>query len=83
MAQAILASAAISTLVLPLRVGDRIATDGAWTRNFPLGYAYERPEVGMIVAFRYLPSYPRFDVAALGKLKRRLRRSAACPRCGR
>jgi predicted acylesterase/phospholipase RssA len=73
MAQAILASAAISTLVLPLRVGDRIATDGAWTRNFPLGYAYGRPEVGMIVAFRYLPNYPRFDVAALGRLKRRLR----------
>jgi predicted acylesterase/phospholipase RssA len=73
MAQAILASAAISTLVLPLRVGDRIATDGAWTRNFPLGYAYDRPEVASIVAFRYLPSYPSFDVAALGKLKRRLR----------
>ena len=52
MAQAILASAAISTLVLPLRVGDRIATDGAWTRNFPLAHAYARPEVSMIVAFR-------------------------------
>jgi predicted acylesterase/phospholipase RssA len=73
MAQAILASAAISTLVLPLRVGDRIATDGAWTRNFPLGHAYERPDVGTIVAFRYLPEYPRFDVRALQTLKRRLR----------
>jgi predicted acylesterase/phospholipase RssA len=73
MAQAILASAAISTLVLPLRVGDRIATDGAWTRNFPLGHAYARPEVSMIVAFRYLPEYPRFDVRALTTLKRRLR----------
>ena len=73
MKQAILASAAISTLVLPLRVGDRIATDGAWTRNFPLGHAYARPEVGMIVAFRYVPEYPRFDVSALGKLKSRLR----------
>lgn len=72
MKQAILASAAISTLVLPLRVGDRIATDGAWTRNFPLGYAYARPEVDMIVAFRYVPEYPRFDVRALGKLKNRL-----------
>ena len=58
MEQAILASAAISTLVLPLRVGDRIATDGAWTRNFPLGHAYARPEVKTIVAFRYLPEYP-------------------------
>src|SRR4051794_10473642 len=35
MAEAILASAAISALVLPRRVGDRIATDGAWVRNFP------------------------------------------------
>jgi predicted acylesterase/phospholipase RssA len=73
MAQAILASAAISTLVLPLRVGDRIATDGAWTRNFPLAHAYARPEVSTIVAFRYLPEYPRFDVRALATLKRRLR----------
>jgi predicted acylesterase/phospholipase RssA len=73
MAQAILASAAISTLVLPLRVGDRIATDGAWTRNFPLGYAYNRPEVRLIVAFRYLPNYPRFDVGAVAKLRRRLK----------
>jgi predicted acylesterase/phospholipase RssA len=73
MAQAILASAAISTLVLPLRVGDRIATDGAWTRNFPLAHAYARPEVSTIVAFRYLPEYPRFDVRAITTLKRRLR----------
>ena len=73
MAQAILASAAISTLVLPLRVGDRIATDGAWTRNFPLAHAYARPDVKMIAAFRYLPEYPRFDVRALTTLKRRLR----------
>ena len=79
MAQAILASAAISTLVLPLRVGDRIATDGAWTRNFPLGYAYARPEVGTIVAFRYLPTYPRFDVTALARLKRRLRPFSRVP----
>lgn len=79
MKQAILASAAISTLVLPLRVGDRIATDGAWTRNFPLGHAYARPEVKMIVAFRYVPMYPKFDVAALGTLKRRLRPFARVP----
>ena len=79
MAQAILASAAISTLVLPLRVGDRIATDGAWTRNFPLGYAYARPDVGTIVAFRYLPTYPRFDVAAIARLKRRLRAFSRVP----
>ena len=37
MAQAVLASAAISAVVLPLPVGDRIVTDGGWVRNFPLG----------------------------------------------
>ncbi len=73
MAQAILASAAVSTLVLPVRVGDRIATDGAWTRNFPLGHAYARPEVQMIVAFRYVARYPRTDSAAVRRLKERLR----------
>jgi predicted acylesterase/phospholipase RssA len=79
MAQAILASAAISTLVLPLRVGDRIATDGAWTRNFPLGYAYDRADVELIVAFRYLPEYPRMDAKALARLKERLRRFGRVP----
>ena len=39
MAQAMLASAAVSALVLPVPVGDRIATDGGWVRNFPLGCA--------------------------------------------
>ena len=57
MAQAILASAAISALVLPMRVGDRIATDGAWVRNFPLAHAYEHDEVEMIVSFLYVPRY--------------------------
>ena len=42
MAQAVLASAAVSALVLPRRVDDRIATDGAWVRNFPLGHAYRQ-----------------------------------------
>ena len=59
MAQAILASAAVSALVLPRRVGDSIATDGAWVRNFPLGHAYDQPGVELIVSFRYLPLYPR------------------------
>jgi predicted acylesterase/phospholipase RssA len=79
MAQAILASAAISTLVLPLRVGDRIATDGAWTRNFPLGYAYDRPEVELIVAFRYVATYPRMGAAPLRRLQKRLRRFRRVP----
>jgi predicted acylesterase/phospholipase RssA len=73
-AQAVLASAAVSALVLPLRVGDRIATDGAWVRNFPLGLAYEHPAVDLIVAFRYLPQYPRLGVDALQPLRRRLAR---------
>jgi predicted acylesterase/phospholipase RssA len=78
-AQAVLASAAVSALVLPLRVGDRIATDGAWVRNFPLGVAYEHPDVNLIVAFRYLPQYPRLGVAALQPLKRRLHRLQRIP----
>ncbi len=79
MAQAIIASAAISTLVLPVRVGDRIATDGAWTRNFPLAHAYARPEVHMIVAFRYLPEYPKLEAAAVRRLKERLQRFRRVP----
>ena len=73
LAQAILASAAISALVLPLRVADRIATDGSWVRNYPLTYAYDHAEVELIVAFRYLPrlSAPR---------RRRARGAAPAPR---
>jgi predicted acylesterase/phospholipase RssA len=78
-AQAVLASAAISALVMPLRVGDRIATDGAWVRNFPLGHAYDHDEVELIVAFRYLPQYPRMGVAALQPLRRRLERFRRIP----
>jgi predicted acylesterase/phospholipase RssA len=78
-AQAVLASAAISALVLPLRVGDRIATDGGWVRNFPLGYAYANPEVETIVAFRYLPRYPRMGAAPIQYLRRRLERFGRVP----
>ena len=79
LAQALLASAAISALVLPLKVGDRIATDGGWVRNFPLGAALDRPEVNLAVAFRYLPRYPRIGVASLARLRRRLHRFRAVP----
>jgi predicted acylesterase/phospholipase RssA len=79
MAQAVLASAAVSALVLPVRVGDRIATDGAWVRNFPLGHAYAHRDVELIVSFRYLPQYPRLGVAALRPLRRRLQRFARIP----
>jgi predicted acylesterase/phospholipase RssA len=79
LARAILASAAISALVLPLRVADRIATDGSWVRNYPLAHAYDHADVELIVAFRYLPTYPRLGVAALEPLRRRLKRFARVP----
>jgi predicted acylesterase/phospholipase RssA len=79
MAEAILASAAISGLVLPLRVGDRIATDGAWVRNFPLGHAYHQPGVELIVSFRYLPNYPEPSAEWLSRLRKRLERFSRVP----
>jgi predicted acylesterase/phospholipase RssA len=79
MAQAVLASAAISALVLPLAVGDRIGTDGSWVRNYPLGYAYDRPEVELIVGFRYLPRYPVLGAEALRAAAKRLRRYSKLP----
>jgi predicted acylesterase/phospholipase RssA len=74
MAQALLASAAVSALVLPRPVGDRIATDGAWVRNFPLGHAYAQDGVELIVSFRYLPNYPRMGTEGLVRMRRRLER---------
>jgi predicted acylesterase/phospholipase RssA len=79
MAQALLASAAISALVLPLQVGDRVGTDGGWVRNYPLGYAYERPEIELIVGFRYVPRYPVLGAGALQGVVRRLRRYSRLP----
>jgi predicted acylesterase/phospholipase RssA len=79
MMQAILASAAISALVLPVRVGERIATDGAWVRNFPLCHAYDRDEVRRIVAFRYMPKYPQLGVTGLQTLRKRLSRFERVP----
>jgi predicted acylesterase/phospholipase RssA len=79
MAQAILASAAVSALVLPRRIGDTIATDGAWVRNFPLGHAYAQPGVELVVSFRYLPQYPRLGTEALNRLRRRLERFPKLP----
>ncbi len=78
-AEAVLASAAISALVLPLRVGDRIATDGGWVRNYPLGYAYDHPEVETILGFRYLPRYPPVGAAGIAQLRRRLERFRRVP----
>jgi predicted acylesterase/phospholipase RssA len=79
LAQAVFASAAISALVLPLPVGDRVGTDGGWVRNYPLGYAYERPEVELIVGFRYAPSYPVLGAGVLQAVVGRLRRYSRLP----
>jgi predicted acylesterase/phospholipase RssA len=79
LAEAILASAAISGIVRPMRVGDRIATDGGWTRNYPLGHAYDRPEVERIVAFRLLQRYAPSDPERLGAMRRRLERFGRVP----
>jgi predicted acylesterase/phospholipase RssA len=59
-AEAVLASAAVSALVLPLQIDDRVGTDGSWVRNFPLGHAYDQPGVELIVSFRYEPTFPPF-----------------------
>ena len=79
MGRAILASAAISGLVLPLEVGGRIATDGGWVRNFPFEHAYRNPDVAAIAAFRYVPSYPATDAAYLERARERLERFRAVP----
>jgi predicted acylesterase/phospholipase RssA len=79
MAQAVLASGAISALVMPLRVGDRIATDGAWVRNFPLGHAFDHDDVELIVSFRYIPKYPRLGTEGLQHLRHRLERFGRIP----
>jgi predicted acylesterase/phospholipase RssA len=74
MAQAVMASSAVSALVLPRQVDGRIATDGAWVRNFPLGHAYRQPGVELIVSFRYLPHYPRLSAEWLARARKRLER---------
>jgi predicted acylesterase/phospholipase RssA len=80
LARAILASAAISALVLPLRVGDDvIGTDGGWVRNFPLGHAYDNPAVGEIVGFQYVPQPVRVTGENLARLRRRLEPFRAVP----
>ena len=79
MGRAILASAAVSALVLPIRVEDAIATDGGWVRNFPLEHAQTNPRVSAVAAFRYLSSYRPTDIAFLGRLRERLERFRAVP----
>ena len=77
MGRAILASAAVSGLVLPIAIDGVIATDGGWVRNFPLENAYHNPGVESIVAFRYVASYRPTNVAFLERLRERLDRFRA------
>jgi predicted acylesterase/phospholipase RssA len=79
MGRAILASAAISGLVLPIALDGRIATDGGWVRNFPFEHAYRNPDVARIAAFRYVPSYPPTSPAFLERTRERLERFRAVP----
>jgi predicted acylesterase/phospholipase RssA len=79
MGRAILASAAISGLVLPIELDGRIATDGGWVRNFPFEHAYRNPGVEAIAGFRYVPSYPPADSAFLERTRERLDRFRAVP----
>lgn len=79
MGRAILASAAISGLVLPISLEGVIATDGGWVRNFPLEHAYRNPRVQEIVAFRYVTSYQPANVVFLERLRERLDRFRAVP----
>jgi predicted acylesterase/phospholipase RssA len=79
MARAVLASAAISALVLPLRVGNVIGTDGGWVRNFPLGHAYDNADVREIVGFRYISRPTRGSGENLARLRKRLEPFRAVP----
>jgi predicted acylesterase/phospholipase RssA len=79
MGRAILASAAVSGLVLPVSVEGVIATDGGWVRNFPLAHAYRNPSVRGIAAFRYISSYRPLDTAFLKRMRERLDRFRAVP----
>jgi predicted acylesterase/phospholipase RssA len=79
MGRAILASAAVSGLVLPVSVDGAVATDGGWVRNFPLEHAYRNPAVQEIAGFRYVSSYRPTDVTYLGRMRERLDRFRAVP----
>jgi predicted acylesterase/phospholipase RssA len=79
MGAALMASAAISALVLPVRVGDVIGTDGGWVRNFPLGHAYDNAAVHEIVGLRYVSRHPKLGGENLARLRRRLEPFRAVP----
>ena len=73
---ALFASAAISTFVLPLRIGESVYADGGWVRNFPLAYAYREPAVQRIIGCRYRASAAGFAGRGLHTLHHRISRLA-------
>ncbi len=75
-AAAIFASAAISTFVLPLRIGESVYADGGWVRNFPLAYAYREPSVQRIVGARYRASASGFAGSGVHSWHHRMSRLA-------
>jgi predicted acylesterase/phospholipase RssA len=79
MGRAILASAAVSGLVLPVSIDGAVATDGGWVRNFPLEHAYRNSAVQAIAGFRYVASYRPTDIAFLERVRERLDRFRAVP----
>jgi predicted acylesterase/phospholipase RssA len=75
-AEAVFASGAISTFVLPLRIEDSVYADGGWVRHFPLAYAYREPCVQRIVGARYLSSAAGFTGSGLQSWHHRMSRLA-------
>lgn len=75
-AEAVFASGAISTFVLPLRIEESVYADGGWVRNFPLAYAYREPAVHRIVGCRYRASALGFTGTGLHSWHHRMSRLA-------
>jgi predicted acylesterase/phospholipase RssA len=73
-AEAVFASGAISTFVLPLRIEESVYADGGWVRNFPLAYAYREPAVHRIVGCRYRASALGFTGTGLHSWHHRMSR---------
>ena len=73
-ADAVFASGAISTFVLPLRIEESVYADGGWVRNFPLAYAYREPAVQRIVGARYRASALGFTGTGLHSWHHRMSR---------
>ena len=79
MGRAILASAAISGIVLPIQLDGRIATDGGWVRNFPFEHAYRNPTSLRSRRSGTWRAIRRRDPAFLERTRERLERFRAVP----